>query len=567
MLPENLTHLSQKIIELSSITEMDVCVVDSDLIRVTGTGRYSSLINEKAGDNSLYNRVIQNNKKFLLVKPPEDKTCNLCEYLQNCSGLIYLAMPFPIKKYGIAAILLTATKDRYKKELLNNTSLYVRLVDFFQKEIEKESSTDNNLCSIEPYHKSIQGLINLLDKNVMITKNNAILYINKGLRALTGLKQSDNDDEIRNIFNLGNQTVRDKSFVMGAEISGQTRNFCLYPRNLSEASDFKIVFVEQLNSSNAGYFSNFIFNGASARKAVDLARKVSCSDSTVLLEGESGAGKEVFADGIHYESNRHEGELIRVNCAAIPETLWESEFFGYVDGAFTGARKGGKIGKFQAADKGTLFLDEIGEIPVSMQPKLLRVLETKNIIAVGSNKQIDIDVRIIAATNRNLEDMVKQGLFRQDLYYRINVIKIRIPPLRERKEDIIPLANYFIKGLFMKEGGRIIELTPEACELLINYPWPGNIRELKNCIEYSVSITNDTYITPENLPAYITENSNTIPSNLCHNIDSIRNYEYNALRACIGTYGLTEKGKKEIEEILGISRATLYRKLKKYNLK
>lgn len=567
MLLKNLTHLSQKIIELSTITEMDVCVVNSNLIRVTGTGRYSSLINEKARENSLYNRVIQNKAKFMLVKPSEDKTCNLCEYLQNCSGLVYLVMPFRIKRYGLAAILLTATKDRYKKELLNNTLLYVRLVEHFQKEIEKEVSTINNLSPMGSDHKSIQGLINLFDKNVMITKKNAILYVNKGLRELSGLEQSDNDDEIQNIFNLGNQKIGDKSFTLSAEISGQTKNFCLYPRDLSKTSDLKAIFVEQLNSNNTNYFDNLIFNGASARKAVDIARKVSSSDSTVLLEGESGAGKEVFADGIHYESNRHEGEFIRVNCAAIPETLWESEFFGYVDGAFTGARKGGKIGKFQAADKGTLFLDEIGEIPISMQPKLLRVLETKKIIAVGSNKQIDIDVRIIAATNRNLEEMVRQGLFRQDLYYRINVIRIRIPPLRERKEDIIPLAKYFIKGLFINEGGRIIELTPEACELLVNYPWPGNIRELKNCIEYSVSITNSTYITPEDLPAYITENSSAVPLNLCHNIDSIRNYEYNALRACIGTYGLTEKGKREIEEILGISRATLYRKLKKYNLK
>ncbi len=561
----NLTYFSQKIIELSSITEMDVCVANSDLIRVTGTGRYSSLINERAGNNSLYSRLIQNRDKYLLVKPREDKICNRCEYLQNCSGLVHLAMPFNIKRYGITAILLTATKDHDKKELLNNTTLYIRLVNFFKKQIEKESLTANNQDALECAKKSIQSLINLMDSNVMITKQDAILYANNKFKELLGLNHSCSD-EIQNILELGRQKTGDKKLMISTEILGKTRNFSMYPRTIDKANELKIVFVEQLNSNKVSYFDKLIFNSASIRKAVDIAKKVSCSNSTVLLEGESGTGKEVFADGIHYESDRPEGELITVNCAAVPETLWESEFFGYADGAFTGAKKGGKIGKFQAANRGTLFLDEIEEMPISMQSKLLRVLETKKIIAVGSNKQIDIDVRIIAATNKNLEEMVKQGLFRQDLFYRLNVIKIHIPPLRERKEDIIPLANYFIKGLFINKGGRIIELTPEACELLVKYSWPGNVRELKNAIEYSVSISNNTYITPEDLPAYITEDSNIITSNL-YQVDSIKNYEYNALRACIGTYGLTEKGKRKIEEVLGISRATLYRKLKKYNLK
>jgi len=391
------------------------------------------------------------------------------------------------------------------------------------------------------------------------------LFINDSLKKLFGISESDNIDNL-NKPHFNSLKTSDKSYQLSVDISGETRCFRVFARTIDKGLDLKMVFVEPASSKNASYFDRQIFYSPNIKKAIDIAKKVSTSNSTILLEGESGTGKEVFADGIHYESDRAQGNFISVNCAAIPETLWESEFFGYAEGAFTGAKKGGKMGKFQAADKGTLFLDEIEEMPLSMQAKLLRVLETKTIIPVGSNKQVDINVRIIAATNKNLEDMVRQGLFRKDLFYRLNVIKISIPPLRERKEDIIPLANYFLKGFSISKGGRIIELTLEACDCLAKYSWPGNIRELKNAIEYAFSISNNTYISSDDLPTYITEESNSLSNNL-YQIDSIKEFEYNALRTCIGTYGLSEKGRKKIEEKLGISRATLYRKLKKYNLR
>ena len=562
---ERLKLFSQKIIELSSITEMDVCVVNSNLVRIIGTGRYSGLINENVMEKSLYNRLFQSRVKYLLVKPHEDKVCSSCEYLHNCSGLVHLAVPFKVKKHNSMSLLFTAAKDHYKKELLNNTSLYLHLVDFFSKQIEKEWLALNDQDAID-CKNAIQSLINLIDKNVMITKKDNILYVNDSLKELFGLSKSENIDSVQNSLNFSRTKTSDKCFQLSVDVSGEKRNFSVYPRTIDKGLDLKVVFVEPANSKNTSYFDTQVFYSPNIKKAIDIAKKVSASNSTILLEGESGTGKEVFADGIHFESDRAQGDFISVNCAAIPETLWESEFFGYADGAFTGAKKGGKIGKFQAADKGTLFLDEIEEMPVAMQAKLLRVLETKTIIPVGSNKQVDIDVRIIAATNKNLEDMVDKGLFRKDLFYRLNVIKITIPPLRERKEDIIPLANYFLKGFGINKGGRIIELTPQARDCLIKYSWPGNIRELKNAIEYAFLISNNTYISPEDLPTYITEEGNSLSANL-YQIDTIRNFEYNALRTCIGTYGLSEQGRKKIEEKLGISRATLYRKLKKYNLR
>ncbi|WP_347488677.1 sigma 54-interacting transcriptional regulator [Desulfoscipio sp. XC116] len=563
MQQESLKLFSQKIIELSSIVEMDVCVVNSNLVRIIGTGRYSGLINEKVMEKSLYNRLFQSRVKYLLVKPREDKVCSSCEYLHNCSGLVHLAVPFKVKKHNIMSLSFTAVKDHYKKELLNNTSLYLHLVDFFSKQIEKEWRALDDKDVID-CRKSIQCIINLIDKNVMVTKKNNILYINDNLKRILGISEYDNIDGVRKTF-FSSLKTSDKNFRLTVDVSGETRYFSVFPRTIDKILDLKVVFIEPANSKNTSYFDNQVFYSPNIKKAIDIAKKVSSSNSTILLEGESGTGKEVFADGIHYESDRAQGKFISVNCAAVPEALCESEFFGYAEGAFTGAKKGGKIGKFQAADKGTLFLDEIEEMPISMQAKLLRVLETKTIIPVGSNKQVDIGVRIIAATNKNLEDMVSKGLFRKDLFYRLNVIKINIPPLRERKEDIIPLANYFLKGFSINKGGRIIELTPETCDCLIKYSWPGNIRELKNAMEYAFSISSNTYIAPEDLPTYITEESNGLSSSL-YQIDTIKDFEYNALRTCIGTYGLSEKGKKKIEEKLGISRATLYRKLKKYNL-
>ena len=562
---EKLQLFSQKIIELSSITEMDVCVVDANLVCIIGTGRYSGLINGKPVEKNLYDRLFRGRRKYLLVKPNEDKTCRGCEYLHKCSGLIHLAVPFRVGKQDNMLIMFTAAKDHYKKELSYNTTLYLHLIDYFSKQIENEWQTIRDQ-SAAVCQGSVQSLINLIDKNVAIIKGDNLLYINDSLKELFDINGSENPFGQQGSLDLSPAKASDKCFQLSAEVAGEQKNFQVFPRTIDKSLGLKIIFVEPTGEKNISYFDTHIFYSPNIRKTIDIAKKVSSADSTILLEGESGTGKEVFADGIHLEGNRAQANFISVNCAAIPETLWESEFFGYADGAFTGAKKGGKAGKFEAADRGTLFLDEIEEMPLSMQAKLLRVLETKTIIPVGSNRQVDVDVRIIAATNKDLAEMVNKGLFRKDLFYRLNVVKITIPPLRERKEDIIPLANYFLKGFSINNGGRIVELTAEACDCLTKYAWPGNIRELKNAIEYAFLITNNTFITPRDLPSYITEEGHDLSANL-YQINTIRDLEYNALRACIGTYGLSSEGRKKIEEKLGISRATLYRKLKKYNLR
>ncbi|MDQ0246638.1 transcriptional regulator with PAS, ATPase and Fis domain [Bacillus fengqiuensis] len=270
---------------------------------------------------------------------------------------------------------------------------------------------------------------------------------------------------------------------------------------LEELTYYKKKFQKELRSKYR--FDDLIGQTDTFLEAKRLAERVSGSQSSVLILGESGTGKELFAHAIHHESARGQFPLIRVNCASIPEHLLESEMFGYEEGAFTGARRGGKKGKFELAHRGTLFLDEIGDMPLPMQSKLLRVLQEKEIERIGGRAPLPIDVRVIAATHRNLEQMVEEGTFRQDLYYRLNVMKIEIPPLRERREDIVPLAFMLLKKLGRKFHREGIELSSDVEMRLLHHMWPGNIRELENVLERAVNVLDGTMIRMSHLPLYL----------------------------------------------------------------
>lgn len=316
-------------------------------------------------------------------------------------------------------------------------------------------------------------------------------------------------------------------------------------------------------------WENIIGESEKMKRAKFLARKAAASDSNVLLLGESGTGKELFAHAIHNDSRRNNFPFVKINCAAIPSELLESELFGYEEGAFTGAKRGGKIGKFELANKGTIFLDEISEMPLGMQAKILRVLQEKEIDRVGGITPIPVDVRIIAATNKDLKKLVKENKFREDLYYRINVMTIEIPPLRERLEDIEVLANYLLKKLSNQMGKYICGISNEAVELLKGYSWPGNVRELENVLERAINLTDSDYISQEHLPIYITG-----PEAKKQRFLTDRTFDYSlkkvveqaekeAIKDCLR---YTKGNKRLAAKILKISRSRLYEKLKKYNL-
>ena len=313
--------------------------------------------------------------------------------------------------------------------------------------------------------------------------------------------------------------------------------------------------------SSAHTLDNMIGKSGEMQKVFTLIKKVAPTKASVLITGESGVGKELVADAIHNLSPRSAHEMIKVHCAALSETLLESELFGHEKGAYTGAEKMQK-GRFELAHESTIFLDEIGEVNAGVQVKLLRVLQDHKIMRVGGEKTIDIDVRVIAATNRDMEKEVKEGRFREDLYYRLNVVHIAVPPLRERRDDIPLLLNAFLKEYAKENGKNVTGIDNRARALLYKYDWPGNIRELRNCIESAVVMCGGNEITPEDLPptvsASIAAPSITIPVGTT--LDD-------AEKAIICENLAANKGNKsKTADILGIGRKTLHRKLQEYGV-
>ena len=293
-----------------------------------------------------------------------------------------------------------------------------------------------------------------------------------------------------------------------------------------------------------------------------IVEKAAHTSSNVLILGESGTGKEIFAHAIHSESNRHEGPFVKVNCAAIPSDLLESELFGYEAGAFTGAKKEGKMGKFEIANEGTIFLDEIGDMPLHMQVKLLRVIQEREVEKVGGVASKKINIRIIAATNRNLEKLVSEGKFREDLYYRLNVVTIEIPPLRERGNDIILISNHLIKKLSVDLDKKVIGISKEAEQYLKTYEWKGNVRELENILERAINIMEDReIINVQDLPKEMTgKMTSLIPKKLQ---DVLAESEKNAIILALRATG---GNKTKAAKILDIGRTSLYEKIEKYKI-
>ncbi|GCD10148.1 sigma-54 interaction domain-containing protein [Clostridium tagluense] len=312
-------------------------------------------------------------------------------------------------------------------------------------------------------------------------------------------------------------------------------------------------------------FRNIIGHGVKSREVMKMAKRVAKIESNVLITGESGTGKELFAHSIHNASRRCLKPFVKINCGAIPAELFESEMFGYEEGAFTGAKRSGKKGKFEHANGGTILLDEIGDMPMNMQVKLLRVIQEKELVRVGGNNVIKVDVRIIASTNKSLEGLIKDGKFREDLYYRLDVMHLKLPSLRERTEDIEELSNELRKKISKKYGVYSEGISSEAIDYLKSYSWPGNIRQLENVIERAINLLDaELCIMPRHLPEKIIKN-NIKKYSLENNYlkDVVETIEKDLIMECIGKTG---GNKRETAKRLGLSRAGLYKKLNRYNL-
>lgn len=461
-----------------------------------------------------------------------------------------------------------------------------------------------------PYHW-IEEIINLAgERIVVVDREGVILYINAaycdflgtsvekaigkpvqdiiensrmhivaktGQKELAALQPINGSDMIANRYPL----IIDGELVgaVGTVMFRNPEDWLLYKnkiQHLVEEVNYYKTKAEK-NVKSKYYFSNLIGNSPSFTAVKKLAERVSNSQSAVLILGESGTGKELFASAIHNNSTRASFPFVPINCASIPEHLLESELFGYDEGAFTGAKKGGKKGQFQIADRGTIFLDEIGDMPLAMQSKLLRVLQEREILPVGAQKSIPVDVRIIAATHRNLEEMVEEGTFRQDLYYRLNVIKIEIPPLRDRKGDIELISIKLLEKLERKFYRRGIKLSAEVVERLNQHKWQGNIRELENVLERSINVLDGDTIEISHLPLYLRDYE-TISVPKVSNVDEsviVADMPVQSLKetlaqvekqAILNALSIANGNKLEAARLLDVGKTKFYEKCKIYSI-
>lgn len=366
------------------------------------------------------------------------------------------------------------------------------------------------------------------------------------------------------LFPLFNEGIFEGAYSIFKDITEITE----LNNEVKRISDVAKGFSNQIKEQQELKHPDIIGDSPEFTNLLYKARAAAKTDAVILIQGENGSGKEVLTNYIYKNSLRYNKPFITVNCAAIPENLIESELFGYEEGTFTGAIKGGKLGKFQLAEGGTIFLDEIGDTPLSMQAKLLRVLQEGEIEKIGSSKNISINVRVIAATNQNLEELIEKKLFRRDLYYRLKVITLTIPPLRERKYDIILLANFFLEK-FNEKYNKELTFSPEVYSLFYNYNWPGNIRELKNAVEYAVILCNTSIIQLKDISITPLESNNN--SSYSESVipeysslkEAVLQYEYkifsDALKKCNGN-------RTKAMDLLKVSRRTFYRKLKELGL-
>lgn len=440
--------------------------------------------------------------------------------------------------------------NKYNEELSRNKKYIETIINSFPAAIFT-ADFDGNIKAVNQNCKSMLG------------------YTEAELKRIKIWEIIKDWKEIKNIIKV-KDSIYQKDIFVNLKVNKLQLNMSAYPVFDNKQQAYEIVFVfkdvkkvRKLANNIIGRKAIYTFDKIIGKdenfvKAVEFAKKIADSKSTVLILGESGTGKEIFAQAIQNYSNRSEEPFIALNCGAIPKNLIESELFGYEEGAFTGAKRGGHPGKFEIADGGTIFLDEIGEMPVDLQTRLLRVIEEGTVSRIGGTEEIPINVRIIAATNRSLKEEVKKGNFRTDLFYRLNVLPIRLPPLRERKQDIPLLVEYFMKRISRRLNKRMVVIPKEYMDYLTNYEWPGNIRELENLIELiintesipaSISTSDRKNITD----AYFDEGENLSLENMEHmHIERI-------LKKYYGNISLTAK-------ILGISRNTLYRKMEKYSI-
>lgn len=578
----NIRHTIQNISEaIAAVIDADVTIIDKDFIRIAGTGSYSSLIGQQVPRNSLVCKLYDTKKPIFMKGKNINTYCQNCQRKESCLELASVAFPIFYKQEIIGSIWIIAFQEEQKEIILEKQGSFElflqRMSMLIENTLASEAMHTKQISEANLIYEIIQ---NINDGVIVVDPENKIKLINNQVYDLLGLQDSC-------IGNKFNDIIRTKTLVdFHKKVEGQRDIWALYnskydifysviPMSHNFIANNSMIIFRRVDAildlakdleKASEYTGNIIGESKAMKVAKSLVIKAAKSDATVLLLGETGTGKELFARSLHNLSNRYDRPFIAINCASIPENLLESELFGYEKGAFTGALSSGKKGKFEVANGGTVFLDEIGDMPLTLQPKLLRVLQERTVERIGGCTSKNIDVRIIAATNKDLEQEVLDGRFREDLFFRINVIPINIPPLRERRSDILLYINYFLDQYCNELKIDKLDIKKEVYSIFQSYSWPGNIRELENVIEYAVNMCDGSVIEVEDLPPYIKQKNTNMVIDASNLSEMLEQYEKMIIKEMLDEYGSTKKAKELIAGKLGIGIATLYRKIHKHCL-
>ncbi|EER5672006.1 sigma-54-dependent transcriptional regulator [Escherichia coli] len=566
---------------LASVLQLEVEIVDENLCRVAGTGAYGKFLGRQLSGNSrLLRHVLETKTEKVVTQSRFDPLCEGCDSKENCREKAFLGTPVILQDRCVGVISLIAVTHEQQEHISDNLrefSDYVRHIStiFVSKLLEDQGLGDN-------ISKIFATMIDNMDQGVLVVDDESrVQFVNQTALKTLGVVQNNIIGKpirfrpltFESNFTHGHMqhivSWDDKSeLIIGQLHNIQGRQLFLMAFHQSHTS-FSVA-----NAPDEPHIEQLVGECRVMRQLKRLISRIAPSPSSVMVVGESGTGKEVVARAIHKLSGRRNKPFIAINCAAIPEQLLESELFGYVKGAFTGASANGKTGLIQAANTGTLFLDEIGDMLLMLQAKLLRAIEAREILPIGASSPIQVDIRIISATNQNLAQFIAEGKFREDLFYRLNVIPITLPPLRERQEDIELLVHYFLHLHTRRLGSVYPGIAPDVVEILRKHRWPGNLRELSNLMEYLVNVVpsgeviDSTLLPPNLLNNGTTEQSDVTEVSEAHlSLDdaggtALEEMEKQMIREALSRHN----SKKQVADELGIGIATLYRKIKKYEL-
>lgn len=576
---------------IAAALRVEVTISDAEYNLVAGTADYlrvkGSHLNRRFKE-ALY----QGDKALVIAEPGKHPLCQGCTWQGKCPEKAILTDLIHFEGKVIGDICLIALHEKERARLLESSASLFPFLDqmaaLVTAKLAEKAAQRAREAALQELETTIdcaeEGLVTVdsagiiqranlpaatllgTNKEALIGKSITSLIPSPWFKEVLERNERVSEEEVTGLGKGGNQSflVSVHPVLVNEDVVGAVLS-------LRDMRQVKKLVYNLTNWHQAYSFQDIIGQSQAIRLAKAKALQVAGSSSTVLLRGATGTGKELFARAIHTASQRNHGPFVAVNCAAIPDALLESELFGYADGAFTGAKRGGKPGKFELANKGTIFLDEVGDLPLHLQAKLLRVLQEHEVERIGGKAPLPVDVRVIAATNRNLEEMIQNKSFRPDLYYRLNVIPIEIPPLKDRREDIVPLARFFLTKFCKLLGKEIHTFSPATMKRLTEYAWPGNVRELENAIEHAVNLAAGREIQVTDLPASITAAEvalETTPQGpvLKEIKAATRSLEKSAILEALQIYGMSEHGKVLAARYLGMSRATLYRKIKKFGI-